>query len=145
MTICMNKVIISLILLKHPEHLARDRRIRGGKSVTGPPRFWQQHELNIFTSNVIAFLLDPQYFHINPTIFNIICKVDGTNNSWTKGLMFQGFFLHFFYRLRALKTLSLFFCKIIEKKKENKLKQFLQRILQEIMKKKYYSDHQTLG
>ena len=36
------------------------------------------------------------------------------------------------YRLRALKTLYFYFCKVIKK-----LKGFLQRILQEIMKKKY--------
>ena len=39
------------------------------------------------------------------------------------------------YRLRVLKTLYSYFCKFIKKYK-NKLKQFLQRILQEIMKKK---------
>ena len=65
MTICMNKVIISLILLKHPEHSARGRRIRGEKSVTGPPGFWQQHELNIFLQMTFFFLLDPPYFHIH--------------------------------------------------------------------------------
>ena len=39
MTICMNKVIISLILLKHPEHSARGRRIRGGKVSRAPQDF----------------------------------------------------------------------------------------------------------
>ena len=44
-------------------------------------------------------------------------------------------FLYTFYRLRALKTLYFDFCNVIKKNYENKLKGFLQRILQEIMKK----------
>ena len=42
--------------------------------------------------------------------------VDGTNDSSTKRLMFQAlFFLIISYRLRALKTLYFYFCKIIKK------------------------------
>ena len=65
----------------------------------------------------------------NPTIFNIICLVAGTNDSSTKRLMFQAlFFFIISYWLKALKTLYLY-------KKNWKLKQFFQRILQEIEKK----------
>jgi len=69
--------------------------------------------------------------------YNTLARwVDGTNDSSTKRLMFQAlFFFIISYRLRALKTLYFYFCKFIKKYK-NKLKQFLQRILQEIMKKK---------
>ena len=42
---------------------------------------------------------------------------------------------HTFYKLRELRTLYFYFCNFI-KKQENKLKGFLQRILQESMKKK---------
>ena len=37
--------------------------------------------------------------------------------------------------LRALKTLYFYFCRVLKKLKKNKLKGFLQRILQEIMNK----------
>ena len=67
--------------------------------------------------------------------------VDGTNKSSSKFLMFQAlFFFIISYILRALKTL--YFCKSMYKKR---LKWFLKRILQEIMKKKYWLEHQTLG
>ena len=56
---------------------------------------------------------------INPTIFNIIRWVDGTNDSSTKHLMFQAlFFFIISYRLRALKTLYFYFCKFINFCKE---------------------------
>ena len=42
--------------------------------------------------------------------------VDGPNNSLTKRLMFQVlFFFIISYRLRALKTLYFYFCKVIKK------------------------------
>ena len=44
------------------------------------------------------------------------------------------YFLYTFYRLRALKILYFYFCNLI-KNSENKLQGFLQRILQEILKK----------
>ena len=62
------------------------------------------------------------------------CLDDGTNESLTKSLMFQVLFFYTFYRLRALKILYFYFCNLI-KKSENKLQGFLQRILQEILKK----------
>ena len=37
--------------------------------------------------------------------------------------------------IRALKSLNFYFCKFVKLQKKNKLKGFLQRILQEIMKK----------
>jgi hypothetical protein len=59
----------------------------------------------------------------------------GSNNSSTKRLRFQvSFFFIISYRLRPLKTTHYFrFCKVIKKWK-NELKEFLQRILQQIMK-----------
>ena len=59
----------------------------------------------------------------------------GTNDSLNNRLMFKAFFFIISYILRALKTLYFYFCKFIKKLK-NTLKQFLKRILQEIMKKK---------
>ena len=67
---------------------------------------------------------------------------DGTNEPSTKPLTFQVFF--FCYILRALKTLYFHFCNFIEKWK-NKEKGFLQRVMQDFMKKKKYLEHQTLG
>ena len=56
----------------------------------------------------------------NPTIFNIIRWVNGTNDSSTKRLMFRAlFFFINSYKLRALKTLYFKFCKIIKNKKIN--------------------------
>ena len=58
--------------------------------------------------------------------------VDGTNDSSTKRVMFQAlFFFIISYRLGALKTLYFHY-----EKYKNKLKQFLKRIWQEIVKKK---------
>ena len=72
--------------------------------------------------------------------------VAGTNDSSIKHLMFQALFFFkfliiYFIIIKALKTL--YFCKFIKEIK-NKLKPFLQRILQEIMKKKYL-EHQMVG
>jgi hypothetical protein len=67
----------------------------------------------------------------NPTIYNI----NNTLICWAKRLVDQAsevpriFFFTISYRLRALKTLYFYFCKFIKKKHRNKLKQFLQRIL----------------
>ena len=59
--------------------------------------------------------------------------VDGPNNSLTKRLMFQVlFFFIISYRLRALKTLYFYFCKVIKKKK---IERMFAKNLQEIMKK----------
>ena len=56
----------------------------------------------------------------NPTFFNMIRWLAGTNDSLTKHLMFQAlFFFIISYWLRALKSLYFYFCKIIEKKKMN--------------------------
>ena len=60
--------------------------------------------------------------------------------------MFQELFLFIVsYRLGALETLYFYFFKVIRKIKKLIEKGFLQRILQEIMKKKKYLEHQTLG
>ena len=57
----------------------------------------------------------------------LVCWADGTNDSSTKCLTFQVFFSYVIsYRLRALTTLFY---------EKNKLKGFLQRILQDFMKK----------
>ena len=54
-----------------------------------------------------------------------------------KRLMFQALiFFIISYRLRALKTLFFIICCKLIKKKKDKLTRFLQKILQEIMKKK---------
>ena len=72
---------------------------------------------------------------VNLQYITLGCLDDGTNKSSTKSLMFQILFFYTFYRLRALKTFYLYFCNFI-KKSENRLKGFLQRLLQEIMKKR---------
>ena len=74
------------------------------------------------------------YKSVNLQYITLGCLDDGTNESSTKSLMFQVLFFYTFYRLRALKTLYFYFCKVIKKLK-NELKGFLQRILQEIMEK----------
>ena len=94
----------------------------------------------------ISFLFLPHRPHLsaemytrNPIIFNIIHWLTGSMGqmtfcSWTKCLMFQAsFFSMISYRLRVLKILYFYCCKIIKK---NKLKRFLQRFLPEIMKNK---------
>jgi hypothetical protein len=58
----------------------------------------------------------------------LVCRVDEVSD------VPGNFFFIISYRLRALKTLYFYFCKVIKNHK-NKLKGFLQRILQEIMKK----------
>ena len=48
--------------------------------------------------------------------------VDGPNDSSTKRLMFQVlFFFIISYRLRALKTLYFYFCKVIKRFKKNEI------------------------
>ena len=57
----------------------------------------------------------------------------GSLARWDKGLIDVPSIIFFIisYRLKALKTLYFYSCKIIENE-ENKLKRFLQRILQEM-------------
>ena len=62
----------------------------------------------------------------------LVCWFAGTNDSSTKCLMFQVFSSIISYRLRALKT---FIFSILRKNEKNKLKGFLRRILQDLMKK----------
>ena len=83
----------------------------------------------------------------NPSIYNILCWFAGPmgqTNRRPSVWCSKYFFSIVSYRLRALKTLYFYFCNFIKKYK-NKLKWFLQRIMQDFMKKKLYLEHQTLG
>ena len=75
----------------------------------------------------------------NPTVNNIKRWFAGKNDSSTKYLISSDvpsiILFIFSYRLRALNTLFFYFCEFMKKKKK-KSKQFLQRILKEIIKKK---------
>ena len=74
----------------------------------------------------------------NPIIFNIIRWLAGSLGRTTHPTRVwcskHYFFFMISYRLRALKTLHFYFCKI-KKNKEINWNYFFQRILQEIMKK----------
>ena len=52
---------------------------------------------------------------VNLQYITLGCLDDGTNESSTKNLMFQEFFLYTFYRLRALKTLYSHLCNFVKK------------------------------
>ena len=70
----------------------------------------------------------------NPSIYNILHWVAWTIGQTNCRPRVWCSFFHTFYRFKALKTLYFYFCNSI-KKWENKFKGFLQRILQDIMKK----------
>ena len=84
----------------------------------------------------------------NPIIYNIIHMLvfwfARTNDSSTNCLTFQVFFFfHNSYRLRAFKTFCFHFCNFIKKTKKKKTKGFLQRILQDFMKKRILEKSDT--
>ena len=85
MTICMNKVIISLILLKHPEHSARGRRIRGEKGSRPPTKILAATWANHYPSNDLLFLFDPPDFNIfrRPWFEDDSAKWKGTIRLWS--------------------------------------------------------------
>ena len=112
-------------------------------------RYWPMGRTNcrVFPVDLLSYVLSlsvPSPFFLQKLRFQksdnlqyntLVRWADGTNDSSTKHLTLQVFFFIISYRLRALKTLYFHFCNFIKKLK-NKLKGFLQRILQDFMKKK---------
>ena len=63
-----------------------------------------------------AAIPPPDQKSVNLQYNKLVWWADGTNDSSTKRLMFQPLFFYIIsYRLRALKSLCFYFCKIIEK------------------------------
>ena len=101
-----------IILCNHLTRLMRSKRSTGSTKSAWFERFKRSEVDRI--SEIARW---------NPTFYNIICWFAGTNDSSTKHVILFFNFL--------LKTLYFYFCKFMKKK----LKWFLQRVLQEIMKK----------